>query len=68
MTSTRSLRAVVHVLVACSLICQAFAVDGTVDEEDTCVQGLAPAKRTLQATQRNNQRVVMSSAEQVRHS
>lgn len=56
---------VLQVLLACSLICQAVALTETGNDERTCVQGAVPAKRTLQATQRDSQRTVMSSSEQV---
>lgn len=46
-------------LLTSSLICQAQ------DSDDVCVQGGLSAKRTLQATQRQAQRVVMSASGQV---
>ncbi len=56
---------VLQVVLACVLICPALAVGARGDDEETCAQGFTPAKRTLQATQRNSQHTVMSSAEQV---
>lgn len=51
-------------LILC-FICQILAATHGVQEEETCVQGFTPAKRTLQATQRIAPRTVMSSSEQV---
>ena len=57
-------RVLQRVLALC-LICQTFAAEHGIQGEETCVQGFAPAKRTLQATQRIAPRTVMSSSEQV---
>lgn len=54
-----------QLVLGCGLICQVLATGDFGNDAETCVQGFAPAKRTLQATQRDNQRTVMSSAEQV---
>lgn len=60
-----SLRLLLQCVFASCLICQALAIGNDVHDEETCVQGFAPAKRTLQATQRDAPRTVMSSSEQV---
>ena len=54
-----------QLVLACGLICQVLAIEEVGNDAETCVQGFALAKRTLQATQRDSQHTVMSSAEQV---
>jgi hypothetical protein len=54
-----------QLVLGCDLICQVLAIGDFSNDAETCVQGFAPAKITLQATQRDSQRTVMSSAEQV---
>lgn len=66
MGSCPSLRLLLQFVLISCLICQTLAVDNGVHEEESCVQGFAPAKRTLQATQRDAPRTVMSSSEQVK--
>ena len=63
-----SLRLLLQCILALCLTCQPLAAEDGAYEEETCVQGFAPAKRTLQAAQRNINipRTVMSSSEQVR--
>ena len=55
--------------LACLIVCSlTFFVDSQrADNSDPeiCVQGFSTAKRTLQATQRNVQHIVMSSAGKV---
>ena len=66
MGSRPSLRSLLQCILASCLICQALAIENDAHDEETCVQGFAPAKRTLQAAQRNAPRTVMSSSEQVK--
>lgn len=66
MRSHASQRLLLQCVLASCLICQALAAEYDVHEEEACVQGFAPAKRTLQAAQRNAPRTVMSSSEQVK--
>ncbi len=54
-----------QLVLGCGLICQVLAIGDSGIDEETCVQGFAPVTRTLQTTQRDSQRTVMSSAEQV---
>ena len=49
-------------LLPFSLVLTVDAKEAEDGDPGICVQGLSTAKRTLQATQRNAQRVVMSSA------
>ena len=66
MLTRRSESAILLFAFASGLICQTL-VESAVVEEGTCVQGFAPAKRTLQAAQRDAPRTVMSSSEQVQN-
>lgn len=66
MGSRPSFRLLLQCVLASCLICQTLAVKNDVPEEETCAQGFAPAKRTLQAAHRNAPRTVMSSSEQVK--
>lgn len=49
-------------LLTANLVCYAQQSEET---DEICVQGVSSAKRTLQATQRQAQRVVMSASAQV---
>ena len=63
--SQRSLRPLLYLVLVCGTISHALAANSGDDDDDTCFQGFASAKRTLQATHRQAPRTVMSASEQV---